>query len=65
VTCREIYETGVKFMQDYGYRKDEPAESWMEGGHFDHGYASGFDWLMFPVASAVPAAGRVHCDAHA
>jgi Xaa-Pro aminopeptidase len=51
VTCREIYETGVQFMRDYGYRKDEPSESWMEGGHFGHGYASGFDWPWLGITA--------------
>ena len=45
VSCREIYQAGVRFMADRGYRgRDAARQSWEMAGHFGHGYSSGFDW---------------------
>ena len=45
VTCREIHELGVQFLARSGYREEGLSkQSWEMGGHFGHGYASGFDW---------------------
>jgi Xaa-Pro aminopeptidase len=45
VTCREIHQLGLRFMAERGYREDPSSkQSWEMGGHFGHGYASGFDW---------------------
>jgi Xaa-Pro dipeptidase len=50
ITCREIYELGVAFNQSRGYGgRDEVRQSWEEGGHFGHGYSSGFDWPWLGV----------------
>jgi Xaa-Pro aminopeptidase len=45
VTCRDVYQAGLRFMADRGYRGRESArQSWELAGHFGHGYSSGFDW---------------------
>jgi Xaa-Pro aminopeptidase len=55
ITCREIYEHGVRFNAGRGYRgRDAVRQSWEEGGHFGHGYASGFDWPWLGVTGPLP-----------
>jgi len=55
ITCREIYELGTAFNAARGYRgRDEIRQSWEEGGHFGHGYASGFDWPWLGVTGPLP-----------
>ena len=51
ITCREIYEAGVRFMKDAGYDRDAVTPPWQAGGHFGHGYASGFDWPWLGIAA--------------
>jgi Xaa-Pro aminopeptidase len=50
ITCREVYELGKRFAEGRGYSEtDAIRQSWEEGGHFGHGYASGFDWPWLGV----------------
>ena len=50
ITCREIYDLGVGFMANRGYRgREQVTQSWQLGGHFGHGYATGFDWPWLGV----------------
>lgn len=50
ITCRDVYELGTAFSAGRGYRgRDEVRQSWEVGGHFGHGFASGFDWPWLGV----------------
>ena len=50
ITCREIYDLGKRFAVERAYgERDAVRQTWEEGGHFGHGYASGFDWPWLGV----------------
>jgi Xaa-Pro aminopeptidase len=51
VTCRAIYELGVRFMEDRGYDHSRVAPPWQGGAHFGHGFASGFDWPWLGITA--------------
>lgn len=55
ITPREVHEIGVRFMRERGYdARLENAPEWQAGGHFGHGYASGFDWPWLGVTAPLP-----------
>ena len=55
ISCREIHELGTRFARNRGYGgRDEVRQSWEEGGHFGHGYASGFDWPWLGITGPLP-----------
>ena len=51
VTCRAIYDLGVRFMDDHGYDHSLVAPPWEGGAHFGHGFASGFDWPWLGITA--------------
>ena len=51
VTCREIYELGVRFMAEHGYDHSRVAPAWQGGGQFGHGFATGFDWPWLGITA--------------